>query len=419
MTRYCDADRERYAAEPPKPVHRAPFARDRARVLHSSALRRLSGKTQVVGPGVDDFSRNRLTHSLEVAQVGRDLGAALGCDPDIVDTACLAHDLGHPPFGHNGEAALADIASGIGGFEGNAQTLRLLTRLEPKVFDPGTGRSVGLNLTRATLDAAVKYPWLPGQGPTPTSKFGVYAEDLDLFSWIRLGAPGRKRCVEAQIMDLSDDIAYSVHDVEDAIVGRWLDPPVLADPGQLRRVAERAADWYLPDVTVREVGEALGRLREQPWWLTGFDQSRAALATLKSTTSALIGRFIDAVVTATRQVLAAGGEDPDRPLTRYAADVVVPRQTLVEITTLKSVASVFVMTAQPRAAEYHRQRHLLSGLVQALSDGLSNGAPMLEPLYAQDYDSAAGEAGRLRAVIDQVASLTDTRAVEWARELGV
>src|SRR5690606_27144045 len=113
---------------------------------------------------------------------------------DVVDTACLAHDLGHPPFGHNGEAALNEIATEIGGFEGNAQTLRLLTRLEAKAAHP-TGRSAGLNLTRASLDAATKYPWPRFDDG---GKFGAYTDDAEVFDWLRLGAPGRRLCLEAQ-----------------------------------------------------------------------------------------------------------------------------------------------------------------------------------------------------------------------------
>jgi dGTPase len=399
-------DRQRHVEEAPKDPRRGEFARDRARVVHSSALRRLAAKTQVVGPGTDDFVRNRLTHSLEVAQIGRDLGAALGCDPDVVETACLAHDLGHPPFGHNGEVTLAEIAAGIGGFEGNAQTLRLLTRLEPKVIDPVTGRSAGLNLTRASLDAATKYPWPREAAPTGSAKFGVYAEDAETFAWLRKGAPAGRRCVEAQVMDLSDDVAYSVHDVEDAMVGGHLDPPTLDDPESVQRIAAQVREWYLPDAEAEEVSAALQRLRAMPAWVGSFDGGHAALAALKDMTSQLIGRFTGAVEEATRQAHGSGR------LTRYGGDLIVPRGTLCEITVLKGIAAVFVMTAETRRPVYRRQRELLGELTEDL---IQRAPQSLEPPFGAAWKEAADDAGRLRAVLDQVASLTDASAIAWHR----
>src|SRR4029453_3777879 len=191
---YDEHDSERWVAEPPKRVQapeRTPYERDRARVVHAAASRRLAAKTQVHGPQMDDFVRNRLTHSLEVAQVARDLSRALGGQPDIAETAALAHDLGHPPFGHNGERILAELSESCGGFEGNAQTLRLLTRLEAKTFD-ADGRSVGLNLTRATLHPSSQYPRAPRRADPPGGDPRRLLE-VPLAARPRRGATGRAR----------------------------------------------------------------------------------------------------------------------------------------------------------------------------------------------------------------------------------
>ena len=413
LSAYGEADRERWVAEGSKNRNRTPFERDRARIVHSSALRRLGAKTQVLGPASDDFVRTRLTHTLEVAQVGRELGKALGCDPDVVDTACLAHDLGHPPFGHNGERALAEVAGAIGGFEGNAQTLRLLTRLEPKVFSPD-GRSVGLNLTRASLDASVKYPWRLGAGPTSAAggrtsrKFGVYEDDLDVFGWLRAGAPGTGKCLEAQVMDLADDISYSVHDVEDAVVGGRFDLGVLQQDDERDRVVEAVRDWYGDEVDADGLHAAMDRLVEARLWQPGFDGSRAALAVLKDATSQLIGRFAKAARRATRQRYGPG------PLTRYAAELVVPAETTAEIFVLKGLAVAYVMAPRELEPLHARQREMLTDLVRVLSAR----APLaLEPPFAADWAAAADDAARLRVVVDQVASLTDVSAGVWHARL--
>jgi dGTPase len=405
--------RARFVAEAPKRAGRSPFERDRARIVHSSALRRLSAKTQVMTAGTHDFIRNRLTHSLEVAQVARELGASLGCDPDIVDSAALAHDLGHPPFGHNGEAALDAVADMCGGFEGNAQTLRLLSRLEGKTFAPD-GRSVGLNLTRATLAACIKYPWLRDDGPGGSNprKFGVYADDADIFAFVLDGLEAahtnkRRRSIEAEVMDLSDDVAYSVHDMEDGVVGGWftLDPSGL----DLAGVHEAAADWYDAAISPHRLIAALERLEAMSEWpRKPLDGSRESRAALKSLTSALIGRFVTTVKEATIDVWGSG------PLTRYSAHLEVPAATRDEITALKSVSAHYIMRSADRSDEQVAQRELIANLVEALT--ASEGQALDVDLRA-DFEAATDDSARLRVVVDQVASLTDISAPAWASRL--
>jgi dGTPase len=402
---YSSTDVERWVQEAHKSSFRTVFERDRARVLHSSALRRLGAKTQVVAPDTDDFVRTRLTHSLEVAQIGRELGRTLGCDPDVVDTACLAHDLGHPPFGHNGESVLNDLSHDIGGFEGNAQTLRLLTRLESKVMTPDGG-SAGLNLTRASLDASSKYPWLAADAPLiggrRTSKFGAYIDDLPVFEWLRRDAPAGKTCIEAQVMDLADDISYSVHDVEDAIVAGHVQLKWLANSDQRNRVLGYTQQWYLPSVDTAEIDAALTRLESADVWVRHADGSRASMAALKDMTSQLIGRFCQSAVAATRDIFG-----PER-LTRYAADVVVPVETAYEIAVMKGLATTFVMTTDHRQPIYQRQQDILSELVAVLN---ATGDAHLETMFAADWRDADDDDARLRVVIDQIASLTDVSAL--------
>jgi dGTPase len=420
--------------EGPHPVagepDRSPFARDRARVLHSAAFRRLAAKTQVHttdGEG-DGFLRTRLTHSLEVAQIARELGQSLGCDPDVVDTAGLAHDLGHPPFGHNGEDALDEAAQACGGFEGNAQTLRVLSRLEAKVLTPD-GRSAGLNLTRASLDASCKYPWprRPGQ-----RKFGVYSDDLPVFDWLR-GVPpgfvgdaaasagqGERRCLEAQVMDWADDVAYSVHDVEDGIIAGHVRLGVLtadharlggltADADERAALCVDVAQAYSTE-SPADLGELLVELLEDPVLrvVVGFDGGHRALVELKRAASLLIGRFVAAAADATRDRYGDG------PLRRYDADLVVPRRARASCALLKGIALRYVMRRPGSQIRYARERDVLRELVATL---VVTAPESLDAVFAPLWREANTDAARLRVVIDQVASLTDAAALAWHRRL--
>lgn len=404
---YTSIDIERWASEAPKSQTRTPFQRDRARVLHSSALRRLGAKTQVLGAGSNDFVRTRLTHSLEVAQVGRDIGAELGCDPDVVDAACLSHDLGHPPFGHNGERVLNALAAGIGGFEGNAQTLRLLTRLEPKIL--GEHRPYGLNLTRACVDAAIKYPWRRGEGPDPDSvKFGAYEDDLDVFAWARQGAPEHRKCFEAQVMDISDDIGYSVHDIEDAVTGRAIDLRRLADPMERAAALYVVQDWYTPEDPIEALDEALTGLEAEPYWIGEFTGTMRSAAALKDMTSQLIGRFTRSVVAATRERHGPGA------LSRFRGDVVIPERTRLEIAVLKGLAAAYVMSAADQQPVYEQQEEIIRGLYSQLCH---TGTVHLSPLFAELWEAAPDDAARERVVVDQIASYTDVTARRLHDEL--
>jgi len=399
---YSEFDRARFLDEPAKRLGRTEFARDRARIIHSFALRRLAAKTQVAVPWATDFPRTRLSHSLECAQVGRELGAALGADPDLMEGACLAHDIGHPPFGHNGEDALNEVALACGGFEGNAQSFRLLVRLEAKTVD-ADGISLGLNLTRASLDAATKYPW---PRATNARKFGVYDDDLDIFNWVREASPVGSQSFEAQIMDWSDDVAYSVHDLEDALVTGQV---------KLNDLTNDFADIYkdaqldnLADITIDEARIALENLQQLSCWPKDYDGSHRALAGLKDLASQLVGRFARVAEEATRAQYGQGD------LTRYNANLVVPRAQRVEVALLKSLAGFYIINSATSAKRYDNEQVLIHELVAAV---LKDAPNTLESFFLQDWKRATTDAARLRVVIDQVASLTDPGAIALSARL--
>jgi dGTPase len=255
-----------------------------------------------------------------------------------------------------------------------------------------------LNLTRAALDASCKYPW--GRD-VDARKFGVYDDDRDVFDWLRDGAPDGRKCLEAQVMDWSDDIAYSVHDLEDAIHAGHLALAEWSNPAERWALASLAATRW-PDGTTDDFAAALERLTALPFWPQSYNATHRSLAALKNATSQLIGRFCEAAEDATRTKFG------DDPLHRYDADLVVPRDARLEVEALKAVTARYVMESEPATRRYAQQRDLVHELVEALQRRAPAG---LDPLAREAWDAAPDDAGRLRAVVDHVASLTDPSAL--------
>ena len=320
---------------------RSPVARDRDRIIHSGAFRRLQRKSQIVGVQANDFFRTRLTHTIECAQIGRSIAARIADtdtervlevveDPahfgDLIEAACLAHDLGHPPFGHNGEKALQEAVQNrtykpklVGeadppqsrdnrSFEGNAQSFRIVTVLEPHMpVDIGDGafKWCGMDLTRTTLKAMLKYPWLETarREPHARGKFCIYSggDEQQVFEWLFEGDEPR-RTLATEILEAADDIAYAVHDFEDGVWGMMIPFSRIVDPDDDRHERLLAAvkrEWPEEFEGINDIRplikELFAGVMDRPWAMRQFDRSKLSRAQLKQLTSSLINRFVEDV----------------------------------------------------------------------------------------------------------------------------
>ena len=397
------AEARRLTPEPPHAGtdYRSAFERDRARIIHAAAFRRLQGKTQVFGVYEGDFFRTRLTHSLEVSQIAKGIALALGADTDLVEAVCLAHDLGHPPFGHTGEQVLHELMRDHGGFEGNAQTFRILTRLERK-----HSNYEGLNLTYQTLDGVLKYKACINATTIAASPHepvkGFYGEDQELVEMIiQATGSGYERSFECQIMDVADDIAYSVHDLEDSLKAGLITltdfrrPP---HPRVVRTVNEKLAP-LAQCVSDEEIQEELQVISDR---LEALEKT-AGRAARKMLTRDLIHEFASAVG------LQASHRIDAEPRTR------------VRIETLKAFESYKVIH-NPRVTTLgHKGKEVLRRLFAVLDQGRES-IGLFPDDHGEDYEQAlldGDETARKRVICDFLAGMTDSYAMRFYSRLFV
>ena len=388
---------------------RSEFERDRSRVIHSGAFRRLQGKTQVFTTGEGDFYRTRLTHSLEVAQIAKGLALRLGAHPELVETVALIHDIGHPPFGHAGEDELKKLMKNFGGFEANAQNIRILTNLESKSLG-----YPGLNLTRAVLDGQLKYkvPY-----PKNTEKF-VYDESVSVVTWASDAARGEipglspdTKSFECEIMDWADDIAYAIHDLEDAIHARYIGPSTFIIEGD-RRTRDAIDEVQEKDeyerINVQTIAERLFEIIRQlnPSFqpFAGVANYNEQKAHRKQLTSGLIARYIKA---ATRTDRAVGS---DKPVSyRYLHAVNVPTNYRVEVDIIKRLVWKFVIESPQVRTLEEKGRHIIRGLFRKYMQA-ENGEQLLPPDWRERLQSDYTKAQKARVVCDYISGMTDDYA---------
>lgn len=397
---------------------RTPAQRDRDRILYSSSFRRLAEVTQVVSANSGYVFHNRLTHSLQVAQVGRRLAEKLAkrqpslaegniC-PDVVEAACLAHDLGHPPFGHTAESRLNILAAHHGGFEGNAQSFRIVTQLASR-----SGEYGGLDLTAATLAAILKYPWLNGDNPAKPRKWGAYESERSSFEFATRLLPAKnERTIEAELMDWADDVTYSVHDLEDFYRAGRLPLHLLAQGDSPEREAffENVFERRRSDsefAAQNNLKEAFTGILVSTFSLPrAYDGSSAHRAALRTFTAILIDRYINAAKLERRD---------DGKIS-----VSIDNDLRAEVTMLKELTWTYVIEAVSLAGRQHGQKRVVNELFEIFAQLSKNtqdwsAFPMF---YRERLKAANGRAeDTTRTCVDLIASMTESQAIAMHQRL--
>lgn len=410
MSLWSAQDRESRRHDASKPDQRAQFAIDRDRILYSSAFHRLAGVTQIVRAGEADLFHTRQQHSIKVAQVGRRLAERcikeypsesekLGLHPEVVEAACLAHDLGHPPFGHAGEEVLDGLVKSYenpDGFEGNAQTFRILTKLSVRYSFPG------LNLTRATLAACLKYPWLRDEEhPDRKSKWGAYSSEKVDFYFAREFHNHEHKTIEASLMDWADDIAYSVHDLEDFHRCGAIPWAQLLDERNGQELIDRTIKaWHNPPKNVLVLlSESFQRISSLlrvafgPSLMEPYEGSRPQRLSLRNMTSQFIGIYINAVRLCDRK-----------------KEVIINESAESDVQLLKQITRDYIISNPPLAAQQQGQKKILRELFKAIYESSDSSYPVFLPVRLRYlWDLAEKKPERFAA--DCIAGLTEREVV--------
>jgi dGTPase len=396
-TFYSTFDKETYGPRKAAP-YRSPFQVDRDRVLHSYAFRRLQAKTQVFRPGEYDFYRTRLTHTIEVAQIGRSicsylirtsrsLNESFFIDPDLVEAICLAHDIGHPPFGHAGERTLDKLMANYGGFEGNAQTLRLLT--ETIRSDPDKDKRVGMEPTRALLDGVLKYKRLRSR--TQGNPKFIYDEQEPVFAFVHPNQPTiseKWKSIECQIMEWADDVAYSVADLVDGVRARFIDP-------------EKLRNWQGNSYHKPTVEKLIKVLREKR--LSDFAADK-------------IGEFIESC-----SLRPTKNHPLSATSNRYKFDLEVQKDKKSEQKCLNSIAVELVFKSPGVQQLEFKAQTILKYLYRTLARTyVSPRDPKIHLLpvdIERSFERAPCENDRARLLTDHISGMSDEYAIRTYRRL--